>query len=164
MRDPASDLGDGSRVITYRAVNKGYVAMSPQEAWGFIASRTKMTVAFRTEIGAPHLSTVWFCVRRDLVYFKGRAYKVKMRFVDNGKTSCLWEDGERFGELRGVVMRGTSRVVVEPELRQEILVMLSEKYAGSLPALSPRHGDETVVEIRPEEISTWDNRKLGARA
>lgn len=148
-------------MITYRPVSKGYIAMSPQETWEFITSRTKMTVGFSSEQGAPHLSTVWFCVRQHHVYFKGRAYKVKMRFAADGKAACLWEDGEHFAELRGAVMRGVSRIVVEPELRGEVLAILSEKYAALRPALSPRHGaSETVVEIRPESISTWDNRKL----
>jgi nitroimidazol reductase NimA-like FMN-containing flavoprotein (pyridoxamine 5'-phosphate oxidase superfamily) len=157
------------QVITYRRVNRQYIAMTEDEVWDLIASQRVMFVAFVREDGYPHVTPVWFVPLDHKIYFKGSNYKVKFRLANTGKACCAWETGGAYREMQGAVLWGRSRVVEEPELVATVNRLLADRYAGfswnpaEVPAAwaeTQRTELKTVVEIIPERISSWDNRKL----
>lgn len=64
------------------------------------------------------------------IYFRGPIYDVKMRYSDKGKVCCLFEKRMNFKELRGLMLLGDSRIVLQPELIQLVTSKLADKYAG----------------------------------
>lgn len=155
--------------VTYRRINRQYIAMTEAEVWAFIDSQRVMFVAFVREDGYPHVTPVWFVPFDRKIYFKGSSYKVKIRLAETGRACCAWEQGGSYQQMRGVVLWGQARTVHEVELVATANRLLAERYAGLSwdPARVPadwaqtqRTEAKTIVEIVPERISSWDNGKL----
>lgn len=157
-------------MISYRRANRQYLPMTEEEVWRYLESRQgAMFVAFVREDGYPHLTPVWFVAVDRKLYFSGKSYKAKMRLADSAKVCCSWEDGFRYTELRGVALWGRSRVVDDPAVIERVKALLKAKNAGRAYEQSEVPGDwarerrsesTTIVEIQPERVSSWDNRKL----
>lgn len=155
--------------VAYKRVNRQYVAMTADEAWKYIDSQKVMFVGFVDENGDPHVTPVWHVSIEETIYFRATSNKVKAKVADDARVCCTIADGERFNELRGVVVRGHSRVLTDPVLIERCAELLDEKYVGlrsrdlKMPDrwLAARDRDpSTMIEVTPEQISSWDNSKL----
>jgi nitroimidazol reductase NimA-like FMN-containing flavoprotein (pyridoxamine 5'-phosphate oxidase superfamily) len=153
----------------YARVNRQYVAMTTEEVWDFVDSQKVMYAAFVDENEYPHVTPVWHVSIGELVYFRATSNKVKAKLADNAKVCCTLADGEGFTELRGVVIRGHSRVLDDPELIQRCNELMDAKYTGlrsrdlgvSGRWLAARDSESsTMIEVTPVKISSWDNSKL----
>ncbi len=158
-------------MATYGRVHKSYVAMTRDEVWRFIDAQRTMFVAFGVDDDFPHLTPVWYVLADQKLYFRTSAGKMKARLADAGRVCCSIADGERFTELRGVMVRGRTRLVSEADLVERYRQLKAVKYAGltsadlEVPDLWSRsRGAEAqaIIEIAPERISSWDNRKLAS--
>jgi len=158
-------------MVRYGRVYKSYVAMTRDEVWRFIDEQRTMFVAFETGDGYPHLTPVWFVVADEKLYFRTSAGKAKAALAEAGRVCCSVADGERFTELRGVMVRGRTRLVSEADLLEQYRRLKAVKYAGltsadlDVPDEWSRSRDAdgpTIVEITPERISSWDNSKLAS--
>lgn len=112
--------------------------------------------------------TVQKCSSTGL-WFRGASYKVKFRLAEGANVCCTCADGERYPELRGVVIWGRSTVVAQSASLDEAKSLMSSKYAGrvyrpsEVPAswVRARRAETSAwVAIQPERISSWDNTKL----
>jgi len=156
-------------MVTYRRANRQYVAMSEVEVWEFLASQTKIYVAFQMEDGYPHTTPVWFCVKDRKIFMRTHDYKVKTRLAKTGKACCVTDDGYSYKELRGVVVWGRSRVIVDTRVKNRINAILDRKYRDQQwkPSDMPRHWVEerrretrAFIEVTPERVASWDNSKV----
>lgn len=156
-------------MIEYRRANKQYVAMTEAEVWSFIDARKVMFIAFVGADGYPHLTPVWHVSDGARIWFRATSNKVKVKLADGAKVCCAFEDGVRFTELRGVVLWGRSSIVRDPAVLERYDALKARKFAGlssqdlPMPAewLRERSTEtHTIVEVVPERISSWDNRKL----
>ena len=156
-------------VYKHKRANRQYVAMTDDEVWRLLVSKEKIFVAFPMKNGFPHVSPVWFCLLDKKIYVRTHDYKVKARLAGTGKVCCTVDDGETYRELRGVIIWGRSRIVFEEELVERIEKALSVKYrtrqwrASQMPKwwVQERKAEKRAyIEIVPEKISSWDNRKL----
>ena len=156
-------------MVTYRRANKQYVAMTDDEVWAFIDSRKVMFIAFNGVDGYPHLTPVWHVAIDRKLYFRATSSKVKVRLSDSAKVCCAFEDGELFTELRGVALWGRASVVGDAGMIERYSALQRTKYAGltsrdlAMPDawLRERSAEESsIVEVDPERISSWDNRKI----
>jgi len=156
-------------VITYRRANRQYVAMTEEEVWRFLESQSKIYAGFPMEDGYPHVSPLWFCVEDRKIYLRTHDYKTKTRLARAGKACCVADDGFLYRELRGVIVWGRSRVVKEPKLIEHINAVLDKKYERQQwkPSEMPRGWVEerrkekrAFIEVDPERIDSWDNRKV----
>jgi nitroimidazol reductase NimA-like FMN-containing flavoprotein (pyridoxamine 5'-phosphate oxidase superfamily) len=155
--------------VDYVRVNKQYVAMTTTEVWQFIDSQKVMYAAFVDENDYPHVTPVWHVSIDRTIYFRATSNKVKAKLAGDARVCCTVADGEKFTELRGVVVRGRSRVVSDPALVGRCGDLMDEKYVGlrsrdlNVPDrwLAARNAEpSTMIEVTPERISSWDNRKL----
>ena len=158
-------------MATYGRVHKSYVAMTPEEVWRFIDGQRTMFIAFGTDDGFPHLTPVWYVLADEKLYFRTTTGKTKAKLADAGRVCCSIADGERFTELRGVMVRGRTRLVSEADLTEQYQRLKAVKYAGltsadlEVPDLWSRARSaeaQTIIEITPERITSWDNRKLAS--
>ncbi|GEM_PF-194777 len=172
-----------SRSITYKEVllhkleqyflgrrfHSQYLPMSSSEAWSFVKDHYTMTLCTLDSYGFPHAAPVWYVVHENKIYFRAQAYKKKIRnILKRPQVCCVVEDGEKYTELRGVMLRGLARVVDSDKAKRKLIFsMLAEKYrerrdTNLMPKIwQERFGKEhrVVVEITPTSLVSWDNRK-----
>jgi len=128
-----------------------------------------MVLCSLDSFGFPHASPIWFVVNNDRIYFRAQPYKKKIKNILNRPQVCgVIEDGQKYTELRGVMIRGLAKVVdTDKTLRRHVFELLAEKYAPVRNTQRcPKSWQETygkehrvVVEFKPTNIVSWDNRK-----
>lgn len=119
--------------------------------------------------GFPHAAPVWYVVVNERIYFRAQPYKKKIENLLKKPQACaVIEDGEKYTELRGVMVRGLARVVdTDRAVRKHVFDLLAEKYhafrdTNKFPNVwKQKYGKEhrVVVELKPRHIASWDNRK-----
>jgi nitroimidazol reductase NimA-like FMN-containing flavoprotein (pyridoxamine 5'-phosphate oxidase superfamily) len=155
--------------VAYRRVNRQYVAMTTAQVWEYIDSQRVAFAAFVDGDLYPHVTPVWYVSIDGMVYFRATSNKVKAKLADDARVCVTIADGEGFTELRGVVIRGRSRILTDPALIERCSELLDRKYTGlrsrdlGVPGhwLAARDLDaSSMVAVTPERISSWDNSKL----
>jgi nitroimidazol reductase NimA-like FMN-containing flavoprotein (pyridoxamine 5'-phosphate oxidase superfamily) len=155
--------------VAYRRANRQYVAMTAAEVWDYIGSQKVAFAAFVDGDLYPHVTPVWYVAITGTVYFRATSNKVKAKLADDARVCITIADGEGFTELRGVVIRGRSRILADPAVIELCSELLDEKYAGlrsrdlGVPGhwLAARDLDSSsMVAVTPERIASWDNSKL----
>ncbi|MDG7005856.1 MAG: pyridoxamine 5'-phosphate oxidase family protein [Nitrososphaerota archaeon] len=156
-------------MVTYKRANRQYVAMSRREVWAFLGSQRRVYLGFSMDSGYPHVTPIWFVVRGETVYMRAQDYKVKVGLAGKGKACVVIDDGDRYRELRGVVMWGRSRLVTESRLIAKLTEEFEEKYserqwkAAEMPKewVKERMTERRAfIEFVPEKVDSWDNRKV----
>jgi PPOX class probable F420-dependent enzyme len=153
--------------------NRDKVRMDDAEVGALLADNLKVQVASNGPDGVPHLTTLFYIVRDGRIAFwtYGRSQKIR-NLERDPRVTALVEDGVDYFELRGVSIRGRAEILRDYD---DILSIGSEVAtrmvgAGSFEALGDI-GRETVekqatkrvaVVIHPEQVATWDHRKMAA--
>jgi PPOX class probable F420-dependent enzyme len=128
-----------------------------------------MIVATVDSFGFPHVTPVWYVVSDGKVYFRAQPYKKKVRnLLKKPQVCAVVEDGEKYSELRGVMIQGLAKIIDHDRLkRKQVFSMLADKYSGlrdteRMPkSWQEKFGKEhrVVIELNPTKIVSWDNRK-----
>lgn len=156
-------------MVVYGRANRQYVAMPRRDIWSFLESQTKIYAAFQGPDGYPHASPMWFCVDHSRIYMRTHDYKVKTGLARSGKACCVTDKGERYRELRGVIIWGRSRVLDDDKLIGRINALLDKKYSTRQwkPSEMPekwvaerRRETRAFIEVVPLKIASWDNRRV----
>lgn len=143
--------------------------MTDDEVWSFLESKDRLFVAFPTESGYPHVTPMWFCVLDRKIYLRTQDYKVKVRLAGFGKACCSIDDGRLYRELRGVTIWGRSKVIKDRTMVKRISDAMDSRYRleqwkeSEMPRAwveERRREARAFIEILPERISSWDNRKV----
>ena len=143
--------------------------MTPSEAWLFVKEHYKMVLCTLDPYGFPHAAPVWYVVIGEKIYFRAQPYKKKIKNILNKPQAAgVIEDGDRYTELRGVMIQGITRIVDSDKvIRNEVFTLLAEKYkklrdTDVFPEKwQEKYGREhrVVVEFSPTHFVSWDNRK-----
>jgi nitroimidazol reductase NimA-like FMN-containing flavoprotein (pyridoxamine 5'-phosphate oxidase superfamily) len=156
-------------LVVYRRANRQYVAMSRREVWEFVTSQRRVFLGFSMDDGYPHVSPIWFVTVDERVYMRAQSYKVKVGLAAKGKACLAIDEGERYRDLRGVVMWGRSRLVAERKLVARITALFEAKYASRQWKAEEMPEDwvrerlketRAFIEFLPEEVDSWDNSKV----
>jgi nitroimidazol reductase NimA-like FMN-containing flavoprotein (pyridoxamine 5'-phosphate oxidase superfamily) len=156
-------------LVLYRRANRQYVAMSRKEVWRFLRTQRRVYLGFTMASGYPHVTPIWFVVAGEKVYMRAQDYKVKVGLAAKGKACVVIDDGDKYRELRGVVMWGRSRIVSERNLVGRVAELFEAKYserqwkAEEMPEdwVKERAKEKRAyIEFIPEKVDSWDNGKL----
>jgi PPOX class probable F420-dependent enzyme len=143
------------------------IAMSPAEVARFLDEQRTVTCATHGPDGWPHLMPLWYVVRDGTLWAWTYARSQKVRNLERDPRATLQvEAGERYEELRGVMLR--TRVILhrETETAAGVGAELGARYAG---AVDPEEFAEVVRRQAPKRVAlefvehgrvTWDHRKL----
>lgn len=149
------------------------IAMSDAEIAQFLAAPHTLIVTSIDRDGIPHIAPMWYVVEDGKIVF--RSFTKSQKIVNlrrNSKIAALVEDGTSYGELRGVMIRGTARLIADAAYCLDLYGKLAARYGmigGSPRQLSPEEleaafgryaAKNTAVVIEPERIASWDHRKL----
>lgn len=153
------------------------VSMTDVEMWNFIETQRNVQCATLDRRGWPHLTTLWFAIVDQTVVLESfsKAQKIHNLARDN-RISLLWEEGERYSELRGAVIQGRAQLIdgaagdleLEEVVRYHVAVLERNNEEGLEPAMIEQlvrgmAAKKTTILVRPDRVYSWDHRKLGGR-
>ena len=160
---PVSPYQPGRPGVNQRA----QITLTPDEISELLAGVRSMTMATIGPDGQPHLVAMWFAVLDGDIWFETKAKSQKaVNLYRDPRISCLAEDGDVYGELRGVAIEGVAEVSEDPELLWRVGVGVWERYHApytdeARPAVEASLRKRVAVRVRAERIRSWDHRKLG---
>jgi PPOX class probable F420-dependent enzyme len=143
------------------------ISLSPDEQAAFLRENRKAALATLDKDGFPHLVAMTF-YEKDGAYWMtsyGKAQKV-INIRRNPKVGLMIESGEAYGELRGVMVRGTCELIEGPEAVEAVFAEMALRRDPSEPRPARSAAVATkriVLKVVPHKIFTWDHRKLGGR-
>ena len=146
------------------------IRMSDAELTAFLERQRTVILATHGRDGWPHLMPLWYVVRDGELWSWTYARSQKARNVErDGRVTLQVEDGERYEELRGVMLRAHARVHRELDVVTAFGLELFRRYADTaelapevermVRAQAPKRVVFQFVPAGPPV--TWDHRKLG---
>ncbi len=141
--------------------------MSEEELWPFIEEQKSLQVATLNRDGSPHLTTLWFALVDGEIVFETYTKSQKIRNLERDpRIAVLLEDGEVYGELRGVSISGHAELHKDPEHVQRYATQVLIRNNQDVPpdaleeAAKGLAAKRTAVVVKPDKIVSWDHRKL----
>ena len=142
--------------------------MTDAEVGAYLDEQRVLNIATLGRDGRPHLVAMWFAMidGRPAFWTFGKSQKM-VNLRRDPRITALVESGDSYGELRGVELVGTARIV---EGFDEILAIgraVAGKYQGSaattgdaLTFLAAQARKRVGVVIDVERVVSWDHTKL----
>jgi PPOX class probable F420-dependent enzyme len=144
------------------------VAMTEEEVAAFLGLRLTMSLATNGADGWPHVVAMWYGFLDGapgfLTYRSAQKYRNIQR---DPRVGCLVEDGDRYDNLRGVMLRGRAEVVEDEDERLSLATNIVARYQGPLdPAgvdgVRASIAKRLAVRIQVQDVASWDHGKLVA--
>ncbi|NNF65288.1 MAG: hypothetical protein HKN07_13655 [Acidimicrobiia bacterium] len=150
------------------------ITMNEVEIAEFLESARTLQVGTLDARGWPHLAPMWFVVDGGHIVFRSFSKSQKIVNLErDSRITVLLETGNRYEELRGVMIQGRGRLVRDRNEVLRIYGLVAARYAlvgetttvlegDALEAAFGRYADKnTAVIVEPERTITWDHTKLG---
>ena len=146
------------------------IRMPDDEVWRFVESQKSLQVATLNRDGSPHLTTLWFgMLDGDIVFETFTKSQKIVNLKRDPRIAVLVEDGETYGELRGVSINGRAELHEDPAVVYRYALAVTRK---NNPGLTPEQEQaaarmmsqkRTAVVVTPERIVSWDHGRLAGR-
>jgi PPOX class probable F420-dependent enzyme len=148
---------------------RGSIALTEEEKSQLLKDGWTLQVASVGPKGFPHLVAMWYVLDETgkIVFTTFRKSQKIINLRRNPKMTVMLEAGRAYQELLGLVIEGTAEVVDDPAYTAKVMAKVGEKYNGiPAPMETPDAalkvaGKRVVVRLQPEDIYSWDHRKLG---
>jgi len=141
------------------------IQLSPEEQAAFLREHRKGALATIGKDEFPHVVAMNFLAKDGVFYMTSysKAQKV-LNLRRDPKVALMVEAGNRYAELRGVMIRGHCEIIEGADAVREVFAAMAE--ARGAPAERPSGSVDSapkrvVLKIVPEKITSWDHRKLG---
>jgi PPOX class probable F420-dependent enzyme len=140
------------------------IQFSPEEQAVFLREHRKASLATIDQNGFPHVVAMNFFAKDGVFYMTSysKAQKV-VNIRRNPKVALMIEAGDKYSELRGVMVRGYCEVIEGAEAVRAAFAAMAEargatteRPRGSVDSAPKR----VVLKIIPEKITSWDHSKL----
>jgi nitroimidazol reductase NimA-like FMN-containing flavoprotein (pyridoxamine 5'-phosphate oxidase superfamily) len=159
-RRPAA--GQGSRKNQRAAIK-----MTPEEIDAFLQEGKVMNCATLNRDGSVHLVAMWYGFLEGAPAFHTKAKSQKIANLRrDSRITCLIEEGETYGELRGLQLVGRAEIVEERARLFELAVSTYERSQlasyneGLRPRIEAVLHNRVGVKLHCDRMVTWDHRKL----
>lgn len=144
------------------------IALSPEEVRGYLDGARTMVLVTTGPDGVPDPVPMWFVLDdegRPLMRTFRRSQKV-VNLRRDPRVAVLVEDGETYGELRGVQMTGRVELLEDLETVVATSRALAERYADGSPATDPTAlaPKQVALRLHPDRVVSWDHRKIRGAA
>jgi nitroimidazol reductase NimA-like FMN-containing flavoprotein (pyridoxamine 5'-phosphate oxidase superfamily) len=148
------------------------VQLDEVEVEEFLTNGHTLILGTTRKSGEPFLTTLWYGFANDAIYFRTPAKSAKVQHIKrNSQVCCMVEDGERWIDLRAVVLSCNAELVENDSAEAlEVDALIAHKYAAFRPKLkaapktTKKHysGSNALVKLTPKEgeIRSWYNRKI----
>jgi PPOX class probable F420-dependent enzyme len=142
------------------------VRMTDDEIDAFLHERRTMNIATFNHDGTIHLVAMWYGFYDGKPAFETftKSQKV-LNLRRDGRLSALVEDGDEYGELRGVELVGRGEVIDDRDILMQVAGSVVERYMGvsgedAKAAAEMLANKRSAIVIHPERIVSWDHHKL----
>ncbi|MFF3765183.1 pyridoxamine 5'-phosphate oxidase family protein [Streptomyces sp. NPDC001922] len=142
------------------------IMMTPQELDAYLAGRRTCRVATVGRDGRPHVGALWFGWDGTALWLYSLTRSRRWAQLRNDpRLAVVVDDGDAYGELRGVELSGTGVFVGEaprtgekcPELDAPER-LFAAKYFGV--DRMPHDGRHAWLRLAPDTVVSWDFRKM----
>ncbi|MEU3078615.1 pyridoxamine 5'-phosphate oxidase family protein [Streptomyces laurentii] len=142
------------------------IMMTPAELDSFLAGQRTCRVATVAADGRPHASALWFAWDGTSLWLYSLTRSRRWAELEaDPRVAVVVDDGEEYGELRGVELSGTVERVGEaprtgepcPELDVPERLFAARNFG--LDAM-PHDGRHAWLRLTPSAVVSWDFRKL----
>jgi PPOX class probable F420-dependent enzyme len=148
------------------------IRMTEAELRDFLAKSQTIIITSINRDGTPHPMPMWYGVEPDgSIVMTTFTKSQKIRNLERDpRVTLLVEDGTAYAELRGAVIYGKAELIRDPDRIVEILTCVSNKArdnpgeASHDPIGRAVRGTvpkRTGIRVHPDEVVSWDHRKLG---
>ena len=145
------------------------IRMTDEEIRAFLEEGRTLQVATLDRDGAPHIVAMWYVLIDGEVAFWTYAKSQKVvNLQRDPRLVCLVEAGEQYNELRGVQLKGHAIISDDRAVIQRVGEAIWQRYTGPLDdrarqAVAIQGAKRVVVFVKPEQVISWDHRKLEGR-
>lgn len=143
------------------------IRMTPDEITAFLTTTRSVTLATIGPTGRPHLVAMWFALDGDELVMWSYGKSQKVRNLDrDARASCLAEDGDAYGLLRGVAIDGIASLSSARSDVEPAWAMITEKYTGGEITADARANFErqaakrVAIRVSIDSVTSWDHRRL----
>ncbi|SRR5579875_1547846 len=146
---------------------RSQIKMTEEEIAAFLDEPHTLQVATLDRDGAPHLVAMFYAMIDGAVTFWTYAKSQKaVNLRRDPRLACLVEDGKRYEELRGVLIKGRAEISDDPAVVLRVGERLWERYSGPLDdqarqIVAKQGAKRVAITVRPTTIISWDHHKLG---
>jgi PPOX class probable F420-dependent enzyme len=141
------------------------IRLTPEEQAAFLREHRKAALATIGQDGFPHIVAMNFYAEDGAFYMTSYAKAQKVLNIRrNPNVALMVEAGNRYFELRGVVVRGRCEIIEGEDAVRNAFAAMAQ--ARGTPSERPRAAGDSapkrvVLKIIPEKITSWDHSKLG---
>ena len=143
------------------------IRMNESEVDAFIEEQKSLQVGTIERDGSIHLSTLWFAYVDKRVVFETYTKSQKIKNLQRDpRITLLWEDGDVYDQLRGVMIKGTARLVTDHSEVFPLALEVMKRNQPDIPeelleqAATQMAAKRTAVVVEPLKVVSWDHRKL----
>jgi PPOX class probable F420-dependent enzyme len=146
---------------------RAQIKMTAAEVEAFIAERRPMTLCTINHDGSIHAVAMWYGFLDGCIAIETKAKSQKaLNLRRDGRVTLLFEDGDRYEELRGVELVGRADIIEDAdsllELGKSVFSRYYQPYTDEmLPFVEVMLQKRIGVKIHVERTVSWDHRKLG---
>lgn len=147
------------------APRRRQIQLSEAEQAEFLSANRKCALATLDKDGYPHLVAMTFGVKDGAYYMTsyGKAQKV-LNIRRNPMVGLMIEAGASYGELKGVMVRGTCDIVEgEEAVRNAWAIISGEGGRQRRRETNDSASKRVVLKVTPFKTVTWDHTKLGGK-
>ncbi len=142
--------------------------MTAAEVHDLLASNRKVQLATNGHDGFPHLVTMYYVLIDGMITFWTYRSSQKARNLERDpRISCLVETGERYFDLKGVLVQGAARRIEEPAMVAEIGLRITASFSepmadgGALTEYVEHAARKRLgYAVEPVRVISWDHAKL----
>ncbi len=149
-------------------------AMDPNAIATYLENQRTLILSTTKKDGSPVAHALWFVYCNGAVYFNIQAKSFKYKNIQrDNRVCCLVESGERYLDLKGVMIQGRCTAVTDPAEQEQHEKARQEKNARMGDGMDGmpewfhgnrqqrlNRGDRVLLKVPLEKVTTWDFSKV----
>lgn len=137
------------------------ISLSRAELDEFLRTQRTVRLATADRTGRPHVVPLWFVWLDGTLFLNTtRGNRSVRNLEENPMAAATVDDGETYDDLRGAVLTGPAEPADDDPRLDAVRHAFSEKYYGGNPPPFDRWRDRFYLRLAPENVSSWDFRKI----
>lgn len=144
------------------------IRLTPSEQAAFLDEQRVVVCATNGLSGWPHVMPLWYVFRSGEIWAWTYGKSQKVRNLERDPRATLQvEDGERYEELRGVMIEARTTLHRDLETVGALGEALMARYSGDpatpeiRAAVRAQAPKRVAMQFVPERTTSWDHGKLG---
>jgi len=137
------------------------ISLTPDERDRFLATAWTARVATVGPGGDPHVVPLWFAWHDGALFVNTtRGNRTVRNAQHDPRAAATVDDGERYDELRGVVLHGRLEEAADYPRLAAVSDAFADKYFGGNRPHFEGWRNRFFLRLQPQRISSWDFRKI----